>query len=136
MRSGVWVPTMHTGSDWVGQHEGHGDGGPVDAFALGELVELGDEIGCDVDAAGDPPTAERAPGQGHDAMGHALVEGAVAERVEVRCGVLGLVGGDREVEVGLQRGDLGGRVVRHADLADLAFVAQARSGWRRPRRGA
>ncbi len=58
------------------------------------------------------------------AKGHALIEGAVAHGCELISGELGLVRGDRELEVGLERSDLGRSVVGDANLANLAFLAK------------
>ena len=67
-----------------------------------------------------------APGQGRDAQLEALVEDAVAQGRVVPAGELRLVGRDGEGEVGLQRPELAGRVVRDADVPDLALIPERR----------
>ncbi len=123
MRSGVCEPMMATGADRVGEHEGDGDRRAIDALAFGQRVDHLEQFGANTLAGGEAAAAERAPGHRHGAGAHAGVERAVAQRIEVHRGVLGLVGGDRERQVGGKRFDLGWRVVRDADLADLALVA-------------
>ncbi len=124
IRSGVCEPTMAIGEAGCANDERERDGGAVDALACGERVQHGDELGTHAVTRGETATAERTPRHRRDAGAHARVEGAVAQRFEVRCGILDLVGGDREREVRCQRLDLGGCVVRNSDFSDLAGVAQ------------
>ena len=98
--------------------------------AVAEPVEDPQQLGSDTLAGGEATAAEGAPGERHRAGAHAVVERAVAHRVEMERREFGLVRCDRKRQVSGERLDLCRRVVRHADLADLALVAQRDEGGR------
>ena len=98
----------------------------VDPFALSESIEFCEQSGLDTITSGERSASEWTPRYGGDAELHALVEGAIAHRVQAMSRELGLVGGDWKVEVFLQSCDLGQGVVGNADLPDFAGDAQFR----------
>ena len=125
MRSGRCVPMIATGRDGWARTNASATVAAVDALALGEPVEHGEQLGPHAVAGGQPAAGERAPHQRRRrrracrrrTCRRAAGRGATAE-------YSGWLRDERERQVGLQRVDLGRRVVGDADLADLALVAQ------------
>ena len=108
----------------MSEHEGVADGRPVDALALGEFIEGGDQFGARTITGHERAPAERTPRERDHPVTHAAIEGAVAQRTEEGRRVLGLAGGERHLQVSDERVVLIGGVVGDADGPDLAFGHQ------------